>query len=119
MSLINLIILLCWVILIRLFTPSSVEKVEIKKPHKEKIIIIFVYIYVFLVGIIVQKFGAEVYSLVSNTVLKILLNAIVAIIFLTVPMLLLYKILGYSFKDMGLVFNFKELSLTLLAIIIF
>jgi len=34
-------------------------------------------------------------------------------------MLLLSKMLGYSFKDMGLVFNFKKLSLTLLAITTF
>jgi len=44
-ALINLVILLCWVILIRLFTPSSIEKIEIKKPHKEAIIAIFAFIY--------------------------------------------------------------------------
>ena len=117
-SLINSIILLCWIILIRLFTPSSIEKIEIKKPHKEAIIIIFIYIYVFLVGLILNKVGVEVNNLVSNIALKTFFNAIINTIFLTVPMLLLSKILSYSFKDMGLVFNFKKLSLTLLAITI-
>lgn len=120
-SLINLVILLCWVILIRLFTPSSIEKIEIKKPHKEAIIIIFVYIYLFLIGLILNKFGrVEIMNLAKNNIVLLnLLNAVMNTIFLTVPMLLLYRILGYSFKDMGLVFNFKKLSLILLAITAF
>ncbi|TYP57680.1 CPBP family intramembrane glutamic endopeptidase [Thermosediminibacter litoriperuensis] len=137
-GLINLFLLLIWALIIRIMTEDSPEQVKLKNPKLELSIGVILVIYNIIMAIFVHlngeyifnnKLHISIYRFLQNSFLfndlgymeliKLcvsIINAGLNTIIITLPFLLVFKLMGYKYKEIGFRGGYWELTIVLLGL---
>ncbi|TYP57674.1 CAAX prenyl protease-like protein [Thermosediminibacter litoriperuensis] len=132
-GLINLFLLLIWALIIRIMTADSSETVKINNPKLELcvgvVFLIYFYIirtlldfyrkYIFYdnrVAVFIESFLQNIFPGDSGYITNSIMNAGINTIVMTVPLLLIYKFMGYKYIKMGFRDRYWKLTFVLLGV---
>lgn len=134
----NLLLLLIWALIIRIMTEDSPAPVKVKNPKLELCVGFTFFVYNLIIAVLVHNyvknasFASKVHSFgefmrdiflfynlnykTATVISGNLMNAIIVTILITIPMILIYVLMGYKFRGMGFNRGHWKLTFVLIAL---